>query len=60
MLKNSHHNQTLKGQQYLIIAIHMQKTEIYFNKPIYVGQAILDLSKTFMFDFPYNYIKPNI
>ena len=41
-----------------LVAVHMQKTEIYFNKPVYVGQAILDLSKTLMFDFHYNYIKP--
>ena len=40
-----------------LIAAHMKKTEIYFNKPMYVGQAILDLSKTLMFDFHYNYIK---
>ena len=40
-----------------LIAAHMKKTEIYFNKPVYVGQAILDLSKTLMFDFHYNYIK---
>ena len=33
------------------IACNMKKTEIYFNKPIYVGQAILDPSKTLMFDF---------
>ena len=39
-----------------LIAVHMKKTEVYFNKPVYVGQAILDLSKTLMFDFHYNYI----
>ena len=40
-----------------LIACHIKKTEVYFNKPIFVGQAILDLSKTLMFDFHYNYIK---
>ena len=40
-----------------LIACHKKKTEVYFNKPIYVGQAILDLSKTLMFDFHYNFIR---
>ena len=40
-----------------LIAVHMKNTEVYFNKPVYVGQAILDLSNMLMFDFHYNYIK---
>ena len=40
-----------------LIAVHMKKTEVYFNKPVYVDQAILDLSKTLTFDFHYNYTR---
>ena len=40
-----------------LIAVHMKNTEVYFNKPVYVGQAILDLSKTLMYNFHYNYIR---
>ena len=40
-----------------LIAIHMKKTFLTFNKPVYLGMCILDLSKTLMFDFHYNYIK---
>ena len=40
-----------------LVAIHLKKTEVYFNKPVYVGQAILDLSKLLMFDFHYNFIQ---
>ena len=37
----------------------MKKREFYMNKPIYLGQAILDISKTLMYEFWYDYIKPN-
>ena len=36
----------------------MKKTEVLMNKPIYLGQAILDISKTLMYEFWYDYIKP--
>ena len=40
------------------MAIEMKKTKVYMNKPVYVGQAVLDLSKTLMYEFWYDYIKP--
>ena len=42
---------------YLLI-MEMKKTEVRMNKPIYLGQAILDLSKTLIYEFWYDYIKP--
>ena len=40
-----------------LIAVHMKKKKLYFNKPVYLGMRILDLSKSLMYDFHYNYIK---
>ena len=35
-----------------------KKTEVKMNKPVYLGQAILDISKTLMYGFWYDYIQP--
>ncbi|XP_031779837.1 uncharacterized protein LOC116416268 [Nasonia vitripennis] len=40
-----------------LVAIQLNKTDILMNKPIYVGLVVLDLSKTLMYDFHYNYIR---
>ena len=40
-----------------LIAIHIQKTKLYFNMPVYLGMSSIDLSKSLMYDFHYNYIK---
>ena len=41
-----------------LIAIELRKTKVYINKPIYVRQALLDIMKTLMYKFFYDYLKP--
>ena len=36
----------------------MGEIKVIMNKPVYLGQAILDLSKIVMFEFHYDYMKP--
>ena len=40
-------------------AIREIKPVLILNKPIYVGFAVLDLSKWNMYNFHYNFIKKN-
>ncbi len=42
-----------------LIAVHMKKTQLMLDKPIYLGASILDISKTLMYDFHYDYVKKN-
>ena len=39
------------------MAIHSAKSKLKLNRPIYVGQPVLDNSKLLMCDFWYNQIK---
>ena len=41
-----------------LFAVEMEKTEIKMNKPVYIGQAILGLSKMLMHEFHYDYMRP--
>ena len=38
--------------------IEMKKTKVKMNKPIYLGLSILEISKTLMCEFWYDYMKP--
>ena len=40
-----------------LVAVHKIKETLTLNRPAYVGMCILDLSKTLMYEFHYNYIK---
>ena len=41
-----------------LLAKEMRKTKILMNKLVYLGLSILDLSKTVMYEFWYDYVKP--
>ena len=41
-----------------LLAVEMKKTKVKMNKPLYLGMSILDISKTIMYEFWYEYIKP--
>ena len=40
-----------------LMSCEMGKVKVKMNKPVYPGQAILDLSKTIMYEFRYDYMK---
>ena len=41
-----------------LLAIEMRNTQILLNSAVYLGLSILDLSKTVMYEFWYDYVKP--
>ena len=41
-----------------LVAIEMKQTKVKMNKPVYLGLSILEISKTLMYEFWYDYTKP--
>ena len=41
-----------------LMGCEMRKTKVTMNKPVYLGEAILDLSKLVMYEFHYDYMIP--
>ncbi|XP_045466456.1 uncharacterized protein LOC123675190 [Harmonia axyridis] len=50
------HSRTVFGED--LMAIELKKNELLFNKPLYIGMAILDISKVCMYNFHYKYMLP--
>ena len=49
------------GTKYIsddLLIMEMKQREVYMNKPLYLGQAILDYSKMLMYQFWYDCLQP--
>ena len=49
---------TIKQFTENLLGIEMKKIKVTLNKLLYLGMTILDISKTLMYEFWYDYIKP--
>ena len=43
-----------------LAAIHMKKTSVTLDQPIYVGFAVLELAKQMVWDFHYNFVQKHL
>ena len=61
VITDKRRNQLVSGPNYhtpkRFLAIKMKKTKVKMNKPVYLGTSILDISKTLIYEFWYDYIK---
>ena len=55
LVSESNHHTTKFFTENLLV-IKMRKTRILMNKPVHLGLSILDLSKTRMYEFWYDYV----
>jgi hypothetical protein len=56
-LVNSNNYRSHKIFSENLVLVQRQKSIIYLNKPIHIGQAVLDISKNHNYDFHYNHIQ---
>ena len=56
VMKPNFKSGTLLGPD--LMGCEMGKVRVVMNKPVYLSQAILDLSKTIMYEFHYDYMIP--
>lgn len=54
------HSRTVYDEKNNFMAIELKKNELLFNKPLYIGMSILDISKITMYDFHYTYMIPKM
>ena len=53
--KPNFHSRTIFSEQ--LVAIEMRKLKVEFDKPIYVGMSVLDVSKECLYEFQYAYMR---
>ena len=56
VMKPNFKSGTLLGED--LMGCEIGKVRVVMNKPVYLGQAILDLSKIIMYEFHYDYMLP--
>ena len=54
--KSNFHSRSVFAEN--LIAIEMRKLEVKFDKPIYVGMCIVDISKVCLYEFHHDYMSP--
>jgi len=55
-VKPNFHSRSVLSEN--LVAIKMRKLEVKFDKPIYVGMCVLDISKTCLYEFHRKYMLP--
>ncbi|XP_051168414.1 uncharacterized protein LOC127286143 [Leptopilina boulardi] len=52
--KPNFHSRTIFNEN--LVAVELRKMEVLMNKPLYIGLSMLDVSKTLIYDFHYDYM----